>query len=43
LSFQWATVQNSTWKLLFVGGITLPSAVFIGPFMVPEGSATVHV
>ena len=42
LSFQVATVQNSTWKLFPVGGTTL-SGIFIGPFIVPEKSATEHV
>src|SRR2546430_13930108 len=43
LALHVATVQNSTWKLFPVGGMTFPSAVFIGPFIVPENSATEHV
>src|SRR5579864_8613564 len=42
-SFQRATVQKSTWKLFFVGWITVAPGIDIGPVIVPVKSATVHV
>ena len=40
---QRAIVQNSISKLFPVGGIVFPSAVFIGPFMVPLNFAIEQV